>query len=398
MATTGNVGGPNIDVLLFDTQAHTVVDLTGSVAAKASAQPVIAASGAKVAFLTTGSFAAADTDTSFDVYVYDTASGSLTLASTNASGVKANNNSSGVSLSADGSVLAFASNATNLSALDTDTTSDIYLKNLVTGAVTLVDVTAGGVKANGLSRNPSLSADGTQVLFNSQATNLAAGATDATSHVYLKNLTTGVLTLVDAAGGAAGNGDAGGAAISNDGTKVTYVSLATNLVANDTNRAQDVFLTTVGAATTPPAATPPAITGVPATETDPGQAAFNPFATAVVTGTETGQTYTVQLEADRHGTQQAGGTFSGGGFTAVNGDGANFSATSLAAVQAALRAVSFTPNSADTDVVYNIVSPAGNSAVGHLEILAPAAPPPNTPPTIGGAQAGQADTAGSLTL
>ena len=78
-----------------------------------------------------------------------------------------------------------------------------------------------------------------------------------------------------------------------------------------------MFLSTVAASRPAPSATtPPAITGVPATETDPGQASFMPLATAVVTGTETGQTYTVSLEADRTGTQQAGGTFSGGGFTA----------------------------------------------------------------------------------
>ncbi len=61
--------------------------------------------------------------------------GNLTLASTSDTGIKGNDLSSFGTLSADGTKVAFNSVATNLDPIDTDTLSDVYVKDLVTGDI-----------------------------------------------------------------------------------------------------------------------------------------------------------------------------------------------------------------------------------------------------------------------
>ena len=130
----------------------------------------------------------ADTDSVVDVYVKDLVTGDLTLVSTSDSGVKGNSGSLDPSLSADGTKVAFYSFASNLDPADTDTVADVYVKDLVTGDLTLVSTSDSGVKGNSDSLDPSLSADGTKVAFSSFASNLDPADTDTLSDVYLKEL------------------------------------------------------------------------------------------------------------------------------------------------------------------------------------------------------------------
>src|SRR5437773_2464689 len=88
------------------------------------------------------------------------ATGDLALASTSEGGVKGNGASYLASLSADGTRVAFFSQATDLDPADADTEWDVYVKNLSTGELTLASTSDGGVKGNGSSFAPSLSADG----------------------------------------------------------------------------------------------------------------------------------------------------------------------------------------------------------------------------------------------
>jgi uncharacterized repeat protein (TIGR01451 family) len=92
------------------------------------------------------------------------------------------------SLSADGIKVAFESSATNLDPGDTDTIRDVYVKDLVTGDITLASTSDAGIKANGRNLNVSLSDEGTMVAFTSNATNLEPADTDTISDVYAKEL------------------------------------------------------------------------------------------------------------------------------------------------------------------------------------------------------------------
>src|SRR5687768_3487219 len=95
------------------------------------------------------------------------APGGTTLVSASDVGVKANGDSRTRSLSADGTMVVFHSYADNLDPADTDTMGDVYVKDVVTGDITLVSTSDVGVKGNGASFHPTISADGAKVAFHS---------------------------------------------------------------------------------------------------------------------------------------------------------------------------------------------------------------------------------------
>ncbi|XKM43552.1 PD40 domain-containing protein (plasmid) [Rhizobium ruizarguesonis] len=75
----------------------------------------------------------------------------------------------------------------------------------------------------GVAGSGSISPDGTKAVFTSSASNLVAGDGDGHSDIFLKNLVSGAVTIrSDAAG-------AGNASFTPDGSKVTFVSAANNL-------------------------------------------------------------------------------------------------------------------------------------------------------------------------
>ena len=142
------------------------------------------------------------------------------------------------SISADGSYVAFASFASNLVSGDTNDTSDIFVRDRLTGQTTRVSVDSSGMQGNGWSYDPSISADGRYVAFNSEATNLVAGDTNDRRDVFVYDRVTGQTTRVSvSSGGTQGNGDYGSylPSISADGRYVAFDSDANNLVSGDTN-------------------------------------------------------------------------------------------------------------------------------------------------------------------
>ena len=168
---------------------------------------------------------------------------SYTRVSTSASGAQANGNSYGASVSPDGTSVVFYSLANNLVAGDTNVVFDVFLKNLTTGAVMRLSSSAAGVQGDAASADPVFSPDGTRVLFASQASNLVAGDTNGKFDIFVKTIATGAITRVSTnAAGVQANGDSSTAVFSPDGTKVAFLSNATNLVAGDTNGVIDLFV------------------------------------------------------------------------------------------------------------------------------------------------------------
>lgn len=414
IAVQANNGGTTAQVLVFDTVTHTATDLNGlttigshSVFSEDNSTvvfhttavlgPAVAGDQTVQSFAAPSGFAAQAATPVREVYAYNVATGAFTLASNtqgaNTPSVTANGDSLNAAVSNNGSVVAFQSMATNLDGRDTDTGFDVYAKDLTTGRLHLVDTTAdGSTKGNAAATSAAVSGDGTMVAFASATTNLVAGVTDGQTHIYVKTLATGAIAVVDKTGsGALGDMSAVTTLFSPDSTHVAFSSFADNLVANDTNGAQDVFyVATTGAVATPPP-TAPAITGVASPETDPGGAMLKPSATAMVIDTNANPNITVQLQsvAVVDGQPQnlgTGGAFAGGGFT-VAGGVATFTSTSLAAVQAALQAVNFTPAAADARIIYSISDGASGASVASVDVLTTAAVPANTPPVIGGGRA-----------
>ncbi|HEX2590621.1 MAG TPA: bluetail domain-containing putative surface protein [Rhizomicrobium sp.] len=184
-----------------------------------------------------------DTNGVRDIFLKNLATGTVRLVSTNDDGAQANGSSYNAVFSANGRMVAFESDATNLSSHDSNGVTDVYAKNLVDDSVILVSSSKLGVVGNAASSTVSFSSDGMDAIFTSLASNLVAHDTNGASDIFVKNLVTGTVRLVSSnADGVQGNGASFGGVFSPDGTKIAFYSNATNLVSGDTNGVTDVFV------------------------------------------------------------------------------------------------------------------------------------------------------------
>jgi hypothetical protein len=237
------------DIFLYDRQLHTTMRVSAGTR-QASRDcgyygMAISGDGTHVAFETPAALDSSDTNGLSDIYVWSRMTGSLTLASVSVAGTAALGTSLAPALSTDGRMLAFASTAPTLVPDDTNGKRDVFLRDLTTGQMRLVSVTATGVPANADSTNPALATVGTELVitFESLATNLVADDTNAASDIFVKTFPTGALQRLSiAADTRQGNSSSLAPAISGNGRFIAFRSFATNLVVSDTNGRWDVFV------------------------------------------------------------------------------------------------------------------------------------------------------------
>lgn len=150
-----------------------------------------------------------------------------------------------VKLSDNGRFAVFQTNATNLITADSNGVSDVVLKDLQTGVLTCMSCAAGGIVGDGASTSPTISGDGRFVAFQSAATNLVAGDSNVATDVFVREIATGALEIASRATGVAGApgvATSGQARLSSTGQFVVFSSIAANLVSGDTNAQADVFV------------------------------------------------------------------------------------------------------------------------------------------------------------
>jgi Tol biopolymer transport system component len=152
------------------------------------------------------------------------------------------NNASGVEgirtgVSADGRFVAFYSFASNLVPGDTNGHPDIFLRDRQTGTTTLVSRGYDGSPANGMSMDPSISADGNYVAFLSTAENIVQGDGDGSADAFVYNRLTGRNSII-------GQDSFGTESpfISGNGRFVVFHTYAA-LVPEDTQGARDIYVT-----------------------------------------------------------------------------------------------------------------------------------------------------------
>lgn len=142
-----------------------------------------------------------------------------------------------ISLSGDGRYAVFSSDHAFVSS-DTNGTQDVYLRNLTTGAFSLISSAVSGAAGNGASFAPTISANGNIVAFVTEASNIAAGAGAVSHHLMVTNLATGI--TLDA-----GDIGAGSVAdISDDGFAIS-IETGKSLVAADLDAASDVYVMSI---------------------------------------------------------------------------------------------------------------------------------------------------------
>ena len=184
-----------------------------------------------------------DTNEASDIFVRDRQLNTTVRLSLALDGTQGNGASSQAVISADGRFVAFSSDASNLVENDTNNTADIFVYDLETQTVERISVASDGTEGDGFSRAPSLSADGRYVSYDSLATNLVADDTNGKGDVFVYDRETQTTERVSISSeGEESNNFAFNHDISSDGRYVSYSSGATNLVENDTNRVVDVFV------------------------------------------------------------------------------------------------------------------------------------------------------------
>ena len=299
---TGDTNGSR-DIFVRDRQLGTTTRVSvfsggGGQGASDSSDPIISANGRYVVFTSAAAnFIQGDTNNVSDVFRHDLATRVTTRVSvgallSNGFSTQANGPSFVSGISADGQIVVFTSGATNLVSGDTNGIVDAFVRDIGTSTTTRVSVGPGGAQANSQSFGATISDDGRFVAIDSLATNLVPngapgiyvhdrqiGLTSALSinidpvraaifpkisgdgrsvcflqlnlsGTFYEGLAIDRLTLSKTRVSVASNGDPGNAGISGcalnaDGTIVVFDSMATNLVAGDTNGETDVFVRTM---------------------------------------------------------------------------------------------------------------------------------------------------------
>jgi Ca2+-binding RTX toxin-like protein len=265
---------PNVDVLRIDTSDYSAADFSLTVTSEGSG--LLIANGAKQFTLVGASFGALTSGnidfadgsvlvsaalqnnyaselvgTSHDdLLIGSPGQQELQLAAISTEGEVANSLSTSPKLSADGRFVVFTSYASNL--VDGDNgNDDLFMKDLLTGELVRVSETATGASpvynnSYRSSYHPAVSADGRYVAFQSLASNLVADDTNGSVDIFMKDLQTGAVTRIStSSSGAQANTPfvtSFGPSISADGRYVAFESHAHNLVSGDTNGAPDVFV------------------------------------------------------------------------------------------------------------------------------------------------------------
>src|SRR5688572_15870911 len=164
-------------------------------------------------------------------------------------------NSFNPSFSADGRFIVFVSQAKNLASNGIASPYlDVFRRDLNSNNTVLVSVNPGGLDGGNEDSNyPTISSNGQFVAFESEASNLTGDDTNSFSDVFVRDLMAGTTTLVsvDANGLRSGTRTSRSPVISANGRRVVFESLASNLVTNDFNGGGlDTFVRDLFAGTT----------------------------------------------------------------------------------------------------------------------------------------------------
>jgi Tol biopolymer transport system component len=218
-----------------------------------SSAPSISADGSRIAYVSDCTdLVAGDLNDIKDVFVAIVTPVTFAIETRLASpsfyfGGSAQGFSTSPSLSSDGLFVAYQSDAYDLVALDTNSsTPDIFRFDVELLTVQLVSVNAQGFQGPPAfdSESPSISSDGRFVAFASVVENLVEGDTNQSKDIFIKDLVTGAIfrVSVDTSGNPSGpNKNSNSPSLSADGAVVAFSSGAT-FVKGDTNGVDDVYV------------------------------------------------------------------------------------------------------------------------------------------------------------
>jgi hypothetical protein len=215
------------------------VSSTGVFGNNHSTLPSISANGNIVAFMSTAyNLVPGDSNGIADIFVHDYNTGITEIVSDRGVGTPSGGlGNESPDISDDGRYVVFES-YDRLVPEDDSGYADVFLHDRLTGLKTVISRSG-----NGASHYGKISGDGNYVIFSSLAHNFGPVDTNGSRDVYLYDIQNDTYELlsVDNAG-VQSNGSSYNSSINYDGTIITYMSQASNLVPNDTNASNDIFV------------------------------------------------------------------------------------------------------------------------------------------------------------
>jgi len=169
------------------------VSINGKGGIKGSINSVISSDGKFVAFQSSATdIIPIDYNRRDDVFVRDLEKGTTKLVSDSGFEWGAFGHSTDPSISSNGRFIAFRSSANNLFSPDVNGRDDIFVYDQLTGQTKLVSISSNDNQANGDSSYPSINADGRFISFVSKANNLAEEAGNIFVRDLIENKTIGL--------------------------------------------------------------------------------------------------------------------------------------------------------------------------------------------------------------
>ena len=269
-------GDDNADSDVFVTDLATgitrraSVSSTGGQANGDSYNPSISNDGRLISFTSGASnLVSGDHNHVPDVFVHDMITGRTIQVSVSSSGHEQNASVAAPflevsSLSGDGRYVVFDSNASNLVS-GASGHANVFRHDLITGQTTLVSKGGSGAQGNNDSFYPATSGNGQVTVYESFADNLASPWTP-NENVFAQDTAMNSTLNVDVTPDGSPRGPEVDpqllqqATISQDGQVVAFTSGANNLVANDHNGTDDVFVRVISPPSTSFVQPPPLIT------------------------------------------------------------------------------------------------------------------------------------------
>ena len=197
--------------------------------------------GRYVAFVSSAARLAGASGKKRQIIWRDRKTGEMRLVSQGMNDTESNGDSFAPAISADGKKVAFESYATNLVPIDNNQVRDVFVWNYETSTVTAVSENRG-TETNAEAFEPTISADGNLIAFSSSASNLTSGV-DGTStvNVYLRDMRSGAVTLIskhEKTGKGAGGSRP---SISEDGSRIAFYNYFP-LSDDDKNNLWDIYV------------------------------------------------------------------------------------------------------------------------------------------------------------
>ena len=181
------------DIFVYDRDTDSIERISlgaaGVQANAGSTDASVSADGRVVEFVSAAStLVAGDTNERFDAFVRDRQTQVTTRVSVSSGGFEANNDTLDAIISDNGRYVALSSLASNLVQGDTNGAQDGFVHDLQTGTTNRVTVDPSGQQLAGLSGGVNISEDGRSAAFYSEACDVTAGDTNSTDDVFLRDL------------------------------------------------------------------------------------------------------------------------------------------------------------------------------------------------------------------